>query len=191
MSCFDVVTISLCRNQQTASWDPMASMTRTSITTASITINIKTLDSSDFKVNVAQDSSIPDLKSKIAGRTGFENHRQRLIFQGRVLRNDKNVQPSSPTFGNNHTYALQPDIPSLCRLSFIPRNALIWLLDVKLRDRRWPYRSFGGSTSRHTEHYSVSCFAATTTGGDGGTTTQEERNYHGCKDYRCAYTCVV
>lgn len=91
----------------------MASMTRTSITTASITINIKTLDSSDFKVNVAQDSSIPDLKSKIAGRTGFENHRQRLIFQGRVLRNDKNM--SSYEIADGHTVHLvvrPADIPN-------------------------------------------------------------------------------
>ena len=75
---------------------PMASMASTATSAACITINVKTMDASNFQMSVSKDSSIPDLKSKIAGHTGFENHRQRLIFQGRVLRNDKNVHSCPP-----------------------------------------------------------------------------------------------
>lgn len=58
------------------------------------------MDASDFKMSVQKNSTIPDLKSKIAGHTGFANHRQRLIFQGRVLSNDKNVCLPLPILQN-------------------------------------------------------------------------------------------
>lgn len=91
----------------------MASTASTATSAAScITINVKTMDASDFTMSVQKNSTIPDLKSKIAGHTGFANHRQRLIFQGRVLRNDKNMASYSIADGHTIHLVVRPaDLP--------------------------------------------------------------------------------
>ncbi|OQS04498.1 ubiquitin family protein [Thraustotheca clavata] len=56
-----------------------------------IDLNVKTLDHRVFRVNLLASSSVPQLKRKIEAETGVVCDRQRLIFRGKVLKNENDL----------------------------------------------------------------------------------------------------
>jgi len=57
-----------------------------------IQIRVKTLDSNTHQVRVKQSASVGDLKQLLHTETGVSVDRQRLIFQGKVLLNEKAIK---------------------------------------------------------------------------------------------------
>eukprot|EP01080_Neovahlkampfia_damariscottae_P011940 gene11940-5341_t len=57
----------------------------------SINIKVRTLDSNELQLTVQKDMLIKDLKQLIFSRSSIPVQRQRLIFQGRVLVDEKNI----------------------------------------------------------------------------------------------------
>ncbi|EQC36290.1 hypothetical protein SDRG_06395 [Saprolegnia diclina VS20] len=60
-------------------------------TAGSIDLNVKTLDHRVYRVNLLASSSVPQLKRKIEDETGVVSDRQRLIFRGKVLKNERDL----------------------------------------------------------------------------------------------------
>lgn len=56
-----------------------------------ISLNIRTLDQKNYLVSILSDASVPQLKEMVASKTGIVIGRQRLIFRGKVLKNDQNI----------------------------------------------------------------------------------------------------
>lgn len=56
-----------------------------------IALNIKSLEQQTKPVTVARDASVLDLKQAVQTAFQVESGRQRLIFQGRVLKDEKTL----------------------------------------------------------------------------------------------------
>jgi hypothetical protein len=57
----------------------------------SIALKIRTLDQKTYPIVVPTDASVPQLKEAVASETGVVLARQRLIFRGKVLKNDQSI----------------------------------------------------------------------------------------------------
>ncbi|CAK4371988.1 unnamed protein product [Aphanomyces euteiches] len=73
-------------------------------TAALIELKVKTLDHRLFRVTVRASSSVPQLKRMIEAETGVITDRQRLIFRGKVLKNENNL--AFYALENGHTLHL-------------------------------------------------------------------------------------
>ncbi|KAH9087525.1 hypothetical protein Ae201684P_000928 [Aphanomyces euteiches] len=71
---------------------------------ALIELKVKTLDHRLFRVTVRASSSVPQLKRMIEAETGVITDRQRLIFRGKVLKNENNL--AFYALENGHTLHL-------------------------------------------------------------------------------------
>ncbi|RHY33403.1 hypothetical protein DYB32_001647 [Aphanomyces invadans] len=69
-----------------------------------IALNVKTVDQRQFQINLLASSSVPQLKTKIEHETGVVTDRQRLIFRGKVLKNENNL--AHYALENGHTLHL-------------------------------------------------------------------------------------
>ncbi|KAF0695473.1 Aste57867_13716 [Aphanomyces stellatus] len=69
-----------------------------------IELKVKTLDHRLFRISLLSSSSVPQLKSKIEAETGVIIDRQRLIFRGKVLKNENDLAFYS--LENGHTLHL-------------------------------------------------------------------------------------
>ncbi|XP_020093452.1 large proline-rich protein bag6 isoform X1 [Ananas comosus] len=79
---------------------------------STIEINVKTLDSQIYKFRVRKDLPIPALKEKIVGVTGVPMDQQRLIFRGKVLKDDHLLSEYHVEDGHTlHLVARQPAQP--------------------------------------------------------------------------------
>ena len=61
------------------------------MTSNDITIKIKTLNTTTFPINIYKKAKISELKSEIFKKVRIHTNNQKLIFQGRVLENDKYI----------------------------------------------------------------------------------------------------
>lgn len=58
-----------------------------------LSLTIKTLDSQNHKIeNIEEEITVKNFKVKIAGTVGIPPERQRLIYCGRVLQDDKKIK---------------------------------------------------------------------------------------------------
>ncbi|GAQ87003.1 Ubiquitin-like superfamily protein [Klebsormidium nitens] len=72
-------------------------------------LKIKTLDAQEFAVHVNKNASVPDLKAKVAENGGCPVESQRLIYRGRVLKDDQTVSDYNIEDGHVlHLVARQP-----------------------------------------------------------------------------------
>ncbi|KAF5183891.1 Ubiquitin-like domain-containing protein cip73 [Thalictrum thalictroides] len=55
---------------------------------SAVEINVKTLDSQIYRFRVARNMPVPSLKEKVASASGVPVEQQRLIFRGKVLKDD-------------------------------------------------------------------------------------------------------
>ncbi|XP_027333416.1 ubiquitin-like domain-containing protein CIP73 isoform X2 [Abrus precatorius] len=77
-----------------------------------IEIKIKTLDSQTYTLRVDKQMPVPALKEQIASVTGVLSERQRLICQGKVLKDDQLLSAYHVEDGHTlHLVARQPDLP--------------------------------------------------------------------------------
>lgn len=58
---------------------------------SSFTIRVKTLDSTEYEVSVTNDTTVLELKRRLEELTGVSSERQRIIFRGRVLSDERNL----------------------------------------------------------------------------------------------------
>ncbi|GJD10838.1 Deubiquitination-protection protein dph1 [Galdieria sulphuraria] len=68
--------------------------------TASFSVKIKTLDSTEYEVSVTNDTSVLQLKQRLVELTGIPSERQRVIFRGRVLSDDRTLGDYKVEQGN-------------------------------------------------------------------------------------------
>lgn len=54
-------------------------------------LQIKSLEQQTFPITISRNASVSDLKREIKIAVNIDCHRQRLIFQGRVLKDDKQL----------------------------------------------------------------------------------------------------
>ncbi|TKY54761.1 Large proline-rich protein BAG6 [Spatholobus suberectus] len=77
-----------------------------------IEIKIKTLDSQTYTLRVDKQMPVPALKEQIASVTGVLCERQRLICQGKVLKDDQLLSAYHVEDGHTlHLVVRQPDLP--------------------------------------------------------------------------------
>lgn len=77
-----------------------------------IEIKIKTLDSQTYTLRVDKQMPVPALKEQIASVTGVLSERQRLICQGKVLKDDQLLSAYHVEDGHTlHLVVRQPDLP--------------------------------------------------------------------------------
>ncbi|KAK7388562.1 hypothetical protein VNO78_23382 [Psophocarpus tetragonolobus] len=89
---------------------PMNNSAESSETT--IEIKIKTLDSQTYTLRVDKQMPVPALKEQIASVTGVLSERQRLICQGKVLKDDQLLSAYHVEDGHTlHLVVRQPDLP--------------------------------------------------------------------------------
>lgn len=69
-----------------------------------ICLMIKTVDEQQFPISISSSATIPELKEQISTKLGIQSQRQRLIFRGKVLKNDKDI--SAYAIGDGHTLHL-------------------------------------------------------------------------------------
>jgi hypothetical protein len=60
-----------------------------------ISLKVRTIDQKTYQINIIHDASVPQLKESIEDATGVVIGRQRLIFRGRVLKNDQKISAYS------------------------------------------------------------------------------------------------
>ncbi|CAL0325675.1 unnamed protein product [Lupinus luteus] len=78
-----------------------------------IEIKIKTLDSQTYTLRVDKEMPVPALKEQIASVTGVLSEQQRLICQGKVLKDDQLLSAYHVEDGHTlHLVVRQPDLPS-------------------------------------------------------------------------------
>ncbi|KAJ0398917.1 hypothetical protein P43SY_005275 [Pythium insidiosum] len=76
---------------------PAAAAAEASAPPQRITLKVRTLDQRTYSISIATDASVPELKAVVAEETGVVLPRQRLIFRGKVLKNEEKIS----------TYALE------------------------------------------------------------------------------------
>ncbi|KAI5416048.1 ubiquitin-like domain-containing protein CIP73 [Lathyrus oleraceus] len=77
-----------------------------------IEIKIKTLDSQTYSLKVDKQMPVPALKEQIASVTGVISEQQRLICQGKVLKDDQLLSAYHVEDGHTlHLVVRQPDLP--------------------------------------------------------------------------------
>ncbi|DAZ99776.1 TPA: hypothetical protein N0F65_001285 [Lagenidium giganteum] len=69
-----------------------------------ISLNVRMLDHSTYQISILSSASVPELKEIIANETGVVIARQRLIFRGKVLKNDQPI--SAYSLEDGHTLHL-------------------------------------------------------------------------------------
>lgn len=69
-----------------------------------ICLMIKTVDEQQFPITISSSATVPQLKEQISTKLGIQSQRQRLIFRGKVLKNDKDI--STYAIGDGHTLHL-------------------------------------------------------------------------------------
>ncbi|GJQ11812.1 hypothetical protein GpartN1_g3603.t1 [Galdieria partita] len=69
-------------------------------TSSSFSVKIKTLDSTEYEVSVTNDTSVLQLKQRLVELTGVPLERQRVIFRGRVLSDDRTLGDYKVEQGN-------------------------------------------------------------------------------------------
>ncbi|RLN71932.1 hypothetical protein BBJ28_00022612 [Nothophytophthora sp. Chile5] len=58
---------------------------------AQLSLKVRTLDQKTYPITICATASVPQLKERVAVETGVTLARQRLIFRGRVLKNDQSL----------------------------------------------------------------------------------------------------
>lgn len=58
---------------------------------SAVALKVRTLDQKTYPIVISSDASVPQLKEMIASETGVTFSRQRLIFRGKVLKNDQQI----------------------------------------------------------------------------------------------------
>ncbi|RYR30507.1 hypothetical protein Ahy_B01g055264 isoform G [Arachis hypogaea] len=92
--------------------DKMPGNNSTGSSETTIEIKIKTLDSQTYTLRVDKQMPVPALKERIASVTGVLSHRQRLICQGKVLKDDQLLSAYHVEDGHTlHLVSRQPDLP--------------------------------------------------------------------------------
>ncbi|MED6206122.1 Ubiquitin-like domain-containing protein cip73 [Stylosanthes scabra] len=91
--------------------DKMPGNNSTGSSEATIEIKIKTLDSQTYTLRVDKQMPVPALKEQIASVTGVLSDRQRLICQGKVLKDDQLLSAYHVEDGHTlHLVSRQPDL---------------------------------------------------------------------------------
>ncbi|MED6222510.1 Ubiquitin-like domain-containing protein cip73 [Stylosanthes scabra] len=91
--------------------DKMPGNKSTGSSEATIEIKIKTLDSQTYTLRVDKQMPVPALKEQIASVTGVLSDRQRLICQGKVLKDDQLLSAYHVEDGHTlHLVSRQPDL---------------------------------------------------------------------------------
>jgi len=80
-----------------------------SLTDTILNIKIKTLDNSLHEFTVTKETSVDDLKNKIAAKINVPVNRQRIIFQGKMLKNHDNMATYKVNSQTKTHNQFQPD----------------------------------------------------------------------------------
>lgn len=67
---------------------------------ASFSIKVKTLDSTEYELSVTNDTTVLELKQRLAELSGIPLERQRVIFRGRVLNDERSLRDYKVEEGN-------------------------------------------------------------------------------------------
>lgn len=57
-----------------------------------LSLNVRTLDQMTYPISISSEASVPQLKEAVEIKTGIGFARQRLIFRGKVLKNDQDIR---------------------------------------------------------------------------------------------------
>lgn len=57
-----------------------------------LSLNVRTLDQMTYPISISSEASVPQLKEAVEMKTGIGFARQRLIFRGKVLKNDQDIR---------------------------------------------------------------------------------------------------
>ena len=87
-----------------------------------ICLMIKTLDDKQFPITLMSTSSVPELKEMITSETGVGSNRQRLIFRGKVLKNDSSIDAYAIQDGHTLHLVVNPEVSNETSSSSSTRN---------------------------------------------------------------------
>mmetsp|Transcript_8005 Transcript_8005/g.12847 ORF Transcript_8005/g.12847 Transcript_8005/m.12847 type:complete len:988 (-) Transcript_8005:666-3629(-) len=89
-----------------------------------ILVNVRTLDSRTFRIRTSKDATVADLKRLIANEANVPDGQQRLIFQGKVLRNEHTLGSYGIEDGHSvHLVGRAPGAPSSSHNDEAPQQA--------------------------------------------------------------------